>query len=146
MALQYILTILCLKISWRLGYFWSYFCHRPNSFLMTKKLRQFVHNIRKYTPLSSVTATFNTNVIQITKMSQQKKQAGGYINSLNMCPCPINLYPWFLALSAQRQRWFKLGVWNTWWFDNQICGMIHSIASLKRIFYLLIMLKQKQNC
>jgi len=28
----------------------------------------------------------------MTKVHQQKKQAGGYINSLNMCTCPINLY------------------------------------------------------
>jgi len=48
-----------------------------------------------------VMANFNTNMRRITKTSHQKIQAGGYINSLNMCPCPIHiLSPWFLVVSA----------------------------------------------
>jgi len=39
---------------------------------MTKKISQFGHNVRKYRPVNAVTANFNTNVRQMTKMTQQK--------------------------------------------------------------------------
>jgi len=47
---------------------------------MTKKLSQFGHNVRKYKLVSAAAKNFNTNMRQMTKISQQRKQAGGYIN------------------------------------------------------------------
>jgi len=41
--------------------------------------------------VSAVKANLNTNRRQMTK-SFRKKEAGGYINTLNTCLCPINLY------------------------------------------------------
>ena len=49
----YIFLISCLKVSWRLGYFWSFFCHRRNFFKSTKKLSQFGQDVRKYKLVSA---------------------------------------------------------------------------------------------
>jgi len=68
-------------MTWRLGCFWSFFCHSLKFFLNDKKeLGQFGHNVRKYKIVSAVAKNFNTNIRQMTKISQQRKQAGGYIN------------------------------------------------------------------
>jgi len=49
-------------------------------FLMPKKLSQFRHNDRKYKPMTAVAENFNINIRKKTKVSQQRKQAGGYIS------------------------------------------------------------------
>jgi len=46
---------------------------------MTKKSSQYGYNVRKYKFVNAVIANFNKNVRQMTKTSQQKKTAVGYI-------------------------------------------------------------------
>jgi len=64
---------------------------------MTRKLRQFGHNIRKYKLMEAVIANFNTNMRQMTKTSQQKNRLE-VISSLNMCCCPINILDFWCIL------------------------------------------------
>jgi len=87
-------------------------------------------------------ASFNTNMRQMTKTSQQKKQAGGYIIGLNTCPCPINILDfWYYRHNI------KDGL------DNSEFAILYDLMAMftvchillhhqKNYFCLLIMLKQ----
>jgi len=114
---------------------------------MTKKLSQFGHSVRKYNLVNAVMANFNTNIRQMIKTSQQKKQAGGYINSLNMCPCHINILLDFWYY----RRNIKDGLDNSEFAKLYDLMAIFAVGHIllhpyKNSFHLLIMLKQKQTC
>jgi len=135
------------RSGWKPGYFQSFFCRRPNYILNDKKLSQFDHNVWKYKLVNAVLADFNNTIIwdKWTKRLR-KKQPGGNINSIGMCPCPENILDFW---------YYRRNVKDGW--DNFMFAKFHDLMAIfavchilrhywKKYFYFLIMLKQKQTC
>jgi len=66
--------ILLVSLAWAC-FFWSFVSHRLKCFWNDwKKLSHFSQNVWKYRLLNTVTASFNTNVRQMTEMYQRKRK------------------------------------------------------------------------